>query len=107
MTFNFLGFTHYCSTRTNGSYRVKRKTDTKKMRSSLMKVKEWLKENMHLPVYQLIGKLNRKLNGYYRYYGITDNYSYLKKYLDIVKRHLFKVLNRISQRRRYNWQGLN
>ena len=72
-----------------------------------MKVKEWLKENMHVPVYQLIGKLNRKLNGYYRYYGITDNYSYLKKYLDIVKRHLFKVLNRLSQRKRYNWQEFN
>src|SRR5699024_6313965 len=44
-TFNFLGFTHYCSQSQKGKFRVKRKTDNKKMRAKLNQTKEWLKEN--------------------------------------------------------------
>ena len=31
-TFDFLGFTHYCSTNRSGKYRVKRKTSRKKFK---------------------------------------------------------------------------
>lgn len=103
-TFNFLGFTHYCSCRNGGSFRVKRKTSGKKFRASLQKVKIWLRENMHVSLDILVKKLNRKLVGYYRYYGITDNADSLSNFKDCIKRQLYKTLNRRSQRRSYNWK---
>ncbi|KLU63586.1 hypothetical protein CEB3_c00410 [Peptococcaceae bacterium CEB3] len=47
--------------------------------------------------------LSRKLQGYCRYYGITDNRDSVKDFFDEAKRYLFKYLNRRSQRRSYTW----
>ena len=102
-TFDFLGFTHYCGTGKNGRFCVKRKTSSKKYRASLLRAKLWIQENRHMPKDMLIDTLRRKLRGYYQYYGITDNRDMLSKFLDEVKRHLFKNLNRRSQRRSYTW----
>jgi len=102
-TFDFLGFTHYCSKSRNGKFRVKRKTSRKKYRASLLRVKQWIQENRHLPTKTLMKILGLKLMGYYRYYAITDNIEMVKKFLDEVRRHLFKNLNRRSQNRSHNW----
>lgn len=88
----------------NGSFRVKRKTSGKKFRVSLQRVKEWLKQNMHMPKHIIIKMLNRKLVGYYRYYGISDNIIALRNFRYNVRRQLFKILNRRSQKRSYNWE---
>ena len=101
--FDFLGFTHYCSKSRNGRFRVKRKTSRKKYKASLIKAKEWIRYNRHLPKGILIKKLNQKLQGYYNYYGITDNMPMLSKYVDEIRRTLFKYLNKRSQRRSYEW----
>jgi len=77
------------------------------MRASLQRVKEWMRINMHTPLDILIPKLNRKLLGYYRYYGITDNIHALKRYKDCISRYLFWVLNRRSQRSSYSWESFN
>lgn len=69
----------------------------------LLRCKRWIQENRHLPKDTLMGTLSRKLLGYYRYYGITHNREMVKNFLDEVKRHLFKNLNRRSQRRSYTW----
>jgi len=101
-TFDFLGFTHYCSKSVNGKYRVKRKTSRKKLKVKLKTAKIWLRKNMHMPVVHLIGKLNTKLIGHYRYYGITDNIKMLSNFRYEVIKMMFKVLNRRSQRKSYN-----
>jgi len=44
-TFDFLGFTHYCSKSKQGKFRVKRKTSRKKVQGKLRETKEWLKTN--------------------------------------------------------------
>ncbi|RQN07449.1 hypothetical protein EHW71_15845 [Clostridium butyricum] len=56
-----------------------------------------------LPLTSLMEKLKRKLIGYYRYYGITDNTENLDKFRYLVRRLTFKWLNRRSQKRSYNW----
>lgn len=56
-----------------------------------------------MPTEVLMKKLGRKLQGYYHYYGITDNTVMMSKFLDELKQHLFKNLNRRSQIRSYNW----
>ena len=50
----------------------------------------------------LIKKLNQNLRVYYQYYGVTDNISAVKSFVDIVKSLLLKWLNRRNQRRSYN-----
>lgn len=102
-TFDFLGFTHYCSKNRNGKFAIKKKTSKKKFKAKLQKSKEWLRKNMHEPIANIIKSLNTKLVGHYRYYGITGNSSMINSFKYRVMKQLFWVLNRRSQRRSYNW----
>lgn len=106
-TFDFLGFTHYCSKSKNGKFRVKRKTSKKKFKQKLQEFKIWIKNNRDRKIKELIPTIKKKLIGHYNYYGINDNYKSLNRYLHEVKRILFKWLNRRSQRRSYNWEQFN
>jgi hypothetical protein len=74
------------------------------MRISLKKLNQWLKDNRTLPLATLMKKLKQKLEGYYRYYGITDNSKCLAEYRHRVRRMTFKWLNRRSQKKSYTWE---
>lgn len=102
-TFDFLGFTHYCSRSKKGKFRVKRKTSRKKYNASLLKVKDWLKKNRNMRAPELMAKMRIKLLGYYRHYGITDNATALYRYLNEVEKLIYKWLNRRSQRKSFDW----
>lgn len=104
-TFDFLGFTHYCSTSRNGKFRVKRKTSRKKFRKKCKEIHAVLKEIRHWDVKQIVEKLNKILTGYNHYYGITDNIQSLERFRRKVERLLFYWLNRRSQKSSYTWQG--
>ena len=47
--------------------------------------KQWLREHMHESIPDTIEKLNKKLVGHYRYYGIYGNWIGLKKSYSYVK----------------------
>jgi len=106
-TFDFLGFTHYCSKSSKGHFRVKRKTSQKKFKASLLRCKEWVKQRRNWPIHDLMDGMKAKLIGYYRYYGITDNSTMLNKFLFETSKILFKGLNRRSQRKSFNWYKFN
>ena len=108
-TFNYLGFTFYCSTNQKRTkFRVKVKSDRKKMTSKLNKCYTWIKNNRHrYRPHELIRKLNSSLTGYYNYYAVTDNTRTLKTFLHIVSKQLFYWLNRRSQRNSYTWESFN
>ncbi|WP_280966592.1 group II intron reverse transcriptase/maturase [Evansella cellulosilytica] len=106
-TFNFLGFTHYCSESKVGKFRVKRTTDKKKMRNKLKQTKEWLKKNRNMNIHKIMTRFRRSLSGYYNYYCITDNIQMVREFVDKVQRLLFKWLNRRSQRKSFNWDKFN
>jgi group II intron reverse transcriptase/maturase len=103
-TFDFLGFTHYCSKSRNGWFRVKRKTSKKKQNIKLSNMKAWIRKRMHAPVDETIKTLNRKLIGHYNYYGITDNSNSIQSFYYHTIRELFKVLRRRTQRNKLNWE---
>lgn len=105
--FDFLGFTHYCGASRSGRFRVKRKTSKKKYQASLHKCQEWLRRNRHIKGAELIGRLRLKLVGYYRYYGITDNFQMLRRFRYEVDKSLHKWLNRRSQRKSLTWEEYN
>ena len=102
-TFDFLGFTHYCSTsKKTGKFRVKRKTSKKKSKQKVQEFNKWIKENRNKPLAQIMDTVKRKLIGHFNYYGITDNYECILKYFCVVKKLLFKWLNRRSQKKSYS-----
>ena len=104
-TFNFLGFTHYCSkSRQARKFRVKRKTAQKKYCAKLKEMKIWLKENRHLRFKDLFNMVNQKLRGHYQYYGMTDNSRSMENFLYATRRMIFKWLNRRSQKKSYTWE---
>lgn len=103
-TFEFLGFTHYCSTGKNGQFRAKRKTSGKKFRAKVQELKQWLRSRMQYKVTDTIKLLNIKLVGHYRYYGITDNTEAVRRYWRIVTIMLYKTLNRRTQKNKYSYK---
>jgi len=105
-TFSFLGFTFYCSTdHTKQRFRVKVKSDRKKLGSKLKKVWQWIKENRHrMRIDEMIEKLNISLRGYYNYYAVTDNMKSLWTFRYNVRRYLFYWLNRRSQKKSFTFE---
>lgn len=102
-TFDFLGFTHYCSKSNNGKFRVKRRTSKKKFSAKLKDFKLWIKAVRNLFTLQDIFEVVKlKLRGHYQYYGITDNSPMLKDFKYQIEELLFKWLNRRSQRKSFD-----
>jgi len=104
-TFEFLGFTHYCSRGRDGErYRMKRVTSGKKNRAKLVEFKEWIKRERNQPLQWIMEMVAAKLRGHYGYYGVSDNSRGVVRYTRGVQRVLYKWLNRRSQRRSYTWE---
>ena len=103
--FEFLGFEFSWGMTKSGKPLIKRRTSKNKLRKSLGNLKEWLKENIKLRVKELVAKLNKKLRGYYEYYGMIGNSARLRQFYRKVELMLKKWLNRRSQRKSYTWAG--
>lgn len=104
-TFDFLGFTHYCSRSRNGKrFRMKRKTISKRLTAKLKAYKAWLKSNRNLPTPDIIRKTVSKLRGHYGYYGVTDNSKGISAYFYQVRGLLYKWLNRRGKKGCYSWE---
>ena len=101
-TFDFLGFTHYCSKSQDGKrFRVKRKTSKKKFKQKVQEFKVWIKKHRNEPLQEIITTVKKKLTGHFNYYGITDNSDKIARYNYAVIMLLIKWLNRRSQKKSY------
>jgi hypothetical protein len=92
--FDFLGFTHITGKSRKGKFCVKQITSQKKLKAKRKAVKKWLWENMHLPIKLLVGKLNRKLQGHYNYYGVIGNGRAMSSFRNYVLKRLKATLDR-------------
>lgn len=103
-TFTFLGFTHYCDKSRKGNFKVGRRTDKKKFSVKLKEINKWLKaiRNM-LKAKDWIPTLCAKLRGHYQYYGVSGNFTGIRRFYYAVIRLFYKWLNRRSQKKSYNW----
>jgi group II intron reverse transcriptase/maturase len=102
-TFNFLGFTFYCSRGLTGKFTVRLKTDRTRVARKLKALNEWLRKNRTLPVAEIIRRLGRSLTGYYNYYYLRTNTKSVRIFVDRVGNMLFKWLNRRSQHKCFGW----
>lgn len=104
-TFDFLGFTHYCSRSRNGKcFRMKRITISKRFSAKLKGYKEWVRANRTLPTTVIVEKTIAKLQGHIAYYGVTDNARKVSSFVYWVTKNLFKWLNRRGKRGCYTWE---
>jgi group II intron reverse transcriptase/maturase len=98
-TFNFLGFTHICSTiHKTGRFTVKRKTVGKKLAAKLKEVKGKLQKRKHRSIAETGKWLRAVVQGYYNYHAIPGNFSRLRSFRHDVARHWWQALRRRSQR---------
>jgi hypothetical protein len=104
-TFDFLGFTFYCGTNKQGRFCVIPRTSSKKFRTKVKAMKDWLRTRLTAPIKNTMKTLNRKLIGHYRYYGVTYNVQMLVKFHYYTTNMLFYMMNRRSQKRSYNWES--
>lgn len=107
-TFDFLGFTHYCSRSKDGKrYRMKRKTISKRFAAKLKGYKEWLRSHRTQPTISIMATTAAKLRGHFSYYGVTDNSKSIQSFNYRVIQILYKWLNRRGKRGCYTWEKFN
>jgi len=102
-SFDFLGFTHFLGKTRKGLTVLKRKTSSKRLTRAIRKVDEYIKRNRHMKLKDLIAALNLKLRGHYNYYGVTFNSRSLMGFNYMVRRTLFKWLNRRGGKKKITW----
>lgn len=106
-TFCFLGFEFYWFKDRRGTARVTKRTAPKKQRAALQRIKAWVKSKRHLTSRLFFAALSRKLIGHYNYYYVRGNSRSVWCFYGQVMKHVFKWLNRRSQRKSYTWKGFN
>ena len=104
-TFNFLGFTHICSTIwKSGKFTVKRKTVGKRMTAKLRDIAAKLRQRMNEPIEQTGGWLTQVVRGYLNYHAVPGNLRRLYTFRRETARHWRFTLRRRSQRSRWTWE---
>jgi len=102
-TFDFLGFTHISGKDRNGSFALKRKTISKRMRAKLLELKQQLRTRMHDPI-ALTGKwLKSVAQGYLNYHAVPGNTDSLHAFRNRLVRLWRTMLIHRSQRHHLNW----
>ena len=102
-TFDFLGFTHCCSTNRIGGFQILRLTVKKRMRATLLVIRDELKRRRHEPIRVQGQWLNRVVSGYFNYHAVPGNLIRLGGFRLAVCRLWRQALKRRSQRNRLQW----
>ena len=104
-TFDFLGFTHICARRrSNGSFTVRRKTITGRLRSKLKDVRRQLRRRKHLPIHEQGRWLRSVIRGHMQYYAVPGNSAALNTFRwEVVKAWLSALRRRSQKGRGLTW----
>ena len=102
-TFDFLGFTHYCTETRRGSFMLGRKPVAKRMSRTLKRIKEALRRRMHDNVEETAKWLGKVVDGWLNYYAVPTSYLYLNRFMVRLKRMWLSIMRRRSQKDRFSW----
>ena len=72
-TFDFLGFTHYCSAKRDGRFRVGRKTSRKRLFGLIKAVQRDLVRRLHHPLRETLQWLSGVFRGHMNYFSVPGN----------------------------------
>jgi RNA-directed DNA polymerase len=102
-TFDFLGLTHISGKDQNGSYAVKRKTISKRMRAKVLEIKQQLRRRMHDSVAQTGHWLRSIVQGYFNYHAVPGNTDSLYAFRYRVVRLWRTILIHRGQKHHLTW----
>src|SRR6516165_1662287 len=106
-TFDFLGFTHYCSTKKDSAdFQLGRKTQRKRMKAKLQEIKETLRQHRHKPIDEQGRWLATVIGGYFAYFAVPTNTYLLSAFRYHISMKWFQSLRRRSQRHRLTWKRM-
>ena len=104
-TFDFLGFTHFCTrSKKYGSFVIGRKTIKKRMVARLRALKMELRKRMHDPIAATGEWLNLLLKGHRNYFAVSGNSPSLWWFFNEVRWLWLRSLRRRSQKAFINWE---
>ena len=104
-TFDFLGFTHFCTrSRKWGSFVIGRKTIKKRMRAKLKAIKMELRKSMHDPITKTGAWVKQMLQGHLNYFAVSGNDPSLWWFFNEVRWLWLKSLKRRSQNSKLTWE---
>jgi hypothetical protein len=105
-TFQFLGFTHYCTTTKDGRFLVLRKTISKRMAAKLREVGASLMRRRHWPLEAQGRWLASVVRGHLAYYAVPGNIHQVEAFRAEVVRLWYGALRRRGQRHRLTLQRM-
>ena len=104
-TFDFLGFTHFCTrSYKTGGFVVGRKTIKKRMVAKLKAIKVELRKRMHDPIAATGRWLNLLLKGHLNYFAVCGNSPSLGWFFHKVRWLWLRSLRRRSQKAFLKWE---
>ena len=107
-TFDFLGFTHYCSKSRKGYFLMKARTSKKRQSRALKEMNIWMKKiRNRMKAKEIWKRLASKLRGHFNYYGISSNSKRINSYNHQTIKLVFKWMNRRSQKTSFSWEEFN
>jgi RNA-directed DNA polymerase len=103
-TFDFLGFTHICETKADGSgFQLWRKTIRKRLKAKVGEIKEELRRHVHASIAEQGRWLGSVMRGYFAYHAVPTNLMAISAFRHHVIVRWLRVLRRRSQRHRMTW----
>jgi group II intron reverse transcriptase/maturase len=101
---DFLGYTlRWVETR-SGNLAIRGETRKSRLLKARASARQFIRENRNRRLRYLLGKVGRKLNGFYAYFGTLGNEGALNALYRETLVSLMKYLNRRSQRKSYSWE---
>ena len=105
-TFNFLGFTFFCTKGRTGYFQIGRITIRQRMTARLKEIGLSLKKNRHKPIKEQGTWLRSVVNGYFNYHAIPGNQKALWNFRKAIGRLWKTALRRRGQKRKPNWDKM-
>lgn len=101
-TIYFLGFTHFCTRNSQGNFMVGRKTEKNRLRRSIQKITDKMREIRHRPKKDQCLKINEMFRGHYNY-GMGGNKGSLFKAYRKTEKFWSKMLCSRSWKSYIDW----
>jgi RNA-directed DNA polymerase len=103
-SFDFLGFEYRWTLSRNGKDIISLRTSGKKLRNAVQDLTQWLQKHQNKRLKWVLGMVKAKLRGLYNYFGVIGNSARLREMYILYCRTLYRLLNRRSQRKSFNWK---
>ena len=105
-TFDFLGFTHLCTTTRRGRFRLGRKPVAKRVNRTLTRIDDVLRKRWHHDIWEVGTWLGRVYQGWLNYFAVPGSSRWIKAFRRRLQRLWLRALRRRSQRDRFEWKRL-